>query len=307
MLNDFTIPSETKQCDLYVRVWNPSQEPRAVLQIVHGMAEYIDRYDDFANFMTDNGILVVGNDIAGHGKSIAKDGTLGYFGEKDGWSNITKDVRKVRNAVKEQYPNIPYVLLGHSMGSFVARTYAGRWGEDMDAFVFSGTAGKNGALPVAKLIAKAEIKSKGAKHPSEKLNALSFGAYNAAFKPNRTEFDWLCRDDRIVDKYVADPLCGFVFTAAAFKDLFDGLTEIQDIAWAKRVPIKPVLFIAGSKDPVGGRDANGVHQVADMLSTTGHEVTVNIYEGARHEVLNELNRLNVYADVLAFMNLVQHG
>ncbi|MEG1547742.1 MAG: alpha/beta hydrolase [Clostridia bacterium] len=305
MLNDFTIPSQTNQGNLFVRVWQPDGETRAVLQIVHGMAEHMQRYEEFAEFLKHNGILVVGNDISSHGKSsIDGDDIHGYFGEKDGWSNLVGDIRNVYQKVKAQYPFVPYILMGHSMGSFLARSYAGRNGDDMDAFVFSGTAGKNPALPIAKLIAQNEIKKKGAKTPSAILDSLSFGAYNNAFKPNRTRFDWLSRDSEQVDKYVNDPLCGFVFTASAFKDLFDGLSEIQDIKWAKLVPDKPIMLISGTADPVGGKQAKGVKQVADMLVETGHRVELNLYENARHELLNEINKDIVYADILDFINRV---
>ena len=303
MEKDFSFASATGQGDIRVRVWQPEDKPRAVLQITHGMAEHIDRYDDFAQYLAHNGVLVAGQDIAGHGKSIAPEGGIpGYFGEGDGWSANIADMRTLYNTIKAEYPDAPYILMGHSMGSFLARTYASRHGEDMDAFIFSGTAGKNPAVPIAKLIAKSEIKKHGGTTPSETLNGLSFGAYNNAFKPNRTGFDWLSRDAENVDKYVADPLCGFVFTAKAFSDLFNGLTEIQQSDWASKVPDRPILLISGTDDPVGGKNASGVRQVADKLIRTGHTVELNLYEQARHELLNETIKEQVYADLLDFIN-----
>lgn len=295
-----SIISATGEGELYVKVWQCDGAPKAAVQLIHGMAEHIERYDRFARALAAQGMLVVGYDQAGHGKSIPKGGTRGYFGASDGWSNLIKDVKQVREYIEQLAPGVPCVLFGHSMGSFVARSYAARHKDDHSVYIFSGTAGKNGALAIAKLIAKRELK-KGAKRESQLLNSLSFGAYNKPFKPNRTEFDWLSRDDSEVDKYVADELCGFCFTAKAFADLFDGLTELDQPSWASAVPNKPILLISGKNDPVGGKDAKGVLEVAQKLRSTGHDVTVKLYEGARHELLNELNKEAVTADIIQYI------
>ncbi len=299
-MNQINIASATGLCKLHVRVWEPEGRPKAVLQIVHGMAEHIDRYDDFAGFFVRNGILVVGADIASHGKSRESGGAKGYFGEKDGWSKLVEDIRALYRAIKQVYDDVPYFLFGHSMGSFLVRTYAARHGDDMDGFILCGTAGNNPALPVAKFIAKAEIKNKGATAQSKALNELSFGAYNKAFRPNRTEFDWLSVNEANVDGYVADEECGYVFTAGGFSDLFDGLAEIGAKDWAKKVPIKPMLLIAGALDPVGAM-GKGPREVEKSLTATGHDVKLILYEGMRHEVHNENGKEQVYADILSFL------
>lgn len=299
-MNQINIASATGLCKLHVRVWEPEGRPKAVLQIVHGMAEHIDRYDDFAGFFVRNGILVVGADIASHGKSRESGGAKGYFGEKDGWSKLVEDIRALYRAIKQVYDDVPYFLFGHSMGSFLVRTYAARHGDDMDGFILCGTAGNNPALPVAKFIAKAEIKNKGATAQSKALNELSFGAYNKAFRPNRTEFDWLSVNEANVDGYVADEECGYVFTAGGFSDLFDGLAEIGAKDWAKKVPIKPMLLIAGALDPVGAM-GKGPREVEKSLAATGHDVKLILYEGMRHEVHNENGKEQVYADILSFL------
>ncbi len=286
--------------DVYVKEWAPEGEVRAVLQLTHGMAEHIARYGAFAGFLNENGILVVGLDLPGHGKSIGQNGTPGSLAEENGWSRAVLDMRTLYEKTHAEHADVPYVLFGHSMGSFLARTYAARYGMDMDAFIFSGTSGKNPAVPIAKLLAKGEIKKNGGRAQSARLNGLSFGAYNKAFTPNRTEFDWLSRDEAEVDRYVADEHCGFVFTAGGFLDLFDGLSEIGSKTWAARVPQKPVLLISGAKDPVGG-NGRGVKEVAALLEKTGHDVTLHLYSECRHELLNELNREEVYRDILRFM------
>ena len=299
-MQNIVLESATGQGQLYIRIWEPEIPPKAVVHIVHGMAEHIDRYDRFAKFLNENAVLVIGADNASHGKSIKDGGVRGYFGPENGWDSLIKDMRAIHTEIKQAYPDLPHFLFGHSMGSFLARSYAARHGEDFDGFIFCGTAGKNPMLPIAKTIAKMEMRKKGLDTPSALLNNLSFGAYNNAFKPNRTLFDWLSRDEEEVDKYIADPACGFPFTAAGFRDLFFGLDEISSEAWAQKVPKKPILLISGDADPVG-TNGKGVQQVAQWLKKTGHNVNCILYPSARHELLNEINRDAVYGDVLCFI------
>ena len=305
-MHQIPLQSATGQGELYVRVWEPENQPKAVLQIVHGMAEHIERYDRFARYLNQNSILVVGADNASHGKSISKDGIRGYFGAVHGWNSLIQDIQSVHSIIKQSYCDLPCILFGHSMGSFLARSYAARHGDDLDGFIFCGTAGKNPALPVAKLLARCEIRKNGASTPSRLLDKLSFGAYNNAFEPNRTPFDWLSRDEAEVDKYVDDPACGFVFTAAGFRDLFDGLGEVSGPQWARRVPKRPILLIAGDADPVGA-NGKGVKQVEAWLVQSGHRVKCILYPGARHELLNETNREQVSDDVRLFIEGVCGG
>lgn len=295
-------PSSTGICEIRYRIWQPD-EPRISLQIIHGMAEHIARYNDFANFLALNGVLVYGMDLPGHGKSIREGEPYGYFGEKDGWDHLVEDNMTMHDIVQKDYPSLPRILLGHSMGSFLARTYAGRRGTDFDAFVFSGTAGGNPALPIAKLLASHAVRKGNAKKPDGRLNKLGFGAYNSQFKPARTDFDWLSRSTESVDAYVADPLCGFVFTSAGFYDLFRGLEQISGKKWAECVPKRPILLFSGDQDPVGS-NGKGVRQVEKWLVQTGHAPCVILYPDGRHEMLNEINREDVYRDVLLFLESV---
>ncbi|MEA4870802.1 MAG: alpha/beta hydrolase [Christensenella sp.] len=302
-LREKRFPSATGLCDIRYRMWVP-EDPHAALQITHGMAEHIDRYDEFASYLAENGVLVYGNDIVSHGKSIVPGMPKGYFGDKNGWDAVVQDMRSMRDLVKKDYPAIPFILMGHSMGSFLARTYAGRTGGDFDAFIFSGTAGANPVLAIGKLIAKREIKKTGGKLPSMTLFKMSFGSYNKAFQPNRTPNDWLSRDDAHVDAYNADDNCGFPFTAHAMYDVFTGLSEISNEKWASRVPKHPILVFSGAMDPVGNK-GKGVKQVHRWLEKTGHEAELKLYDGGRHEMLNEINRKDVYNDVLLFINAVE--
>lgn len=303
MIKESRLPSATGTGDMYIRFWIPDdRQPRAVLQLTHGMAEHIDRYDDFARFLNEKGVICVGQDHAGHGKSIDPSrGKQGYFGEKDGWTHLLEDMQSVCRLAKQEHSELPFILMGHSMGSFLARSYASRFPEGIDVFIFSGTAGKNPALPVAKWLVKREIKKHGAKGAGDKLDKLAFGSYAKAIPDAKTAFDWLSHDEAIVNAYNQDPLCGFVFTLGGFRDLFDGLTEIQHKDWAKKVPQKPILIFSGSADPVGGKNAAGPREVAQALSNTDHDVTLKIYENGRHEMLNEKEKLSVYQDVLTFI------
>lgn len=196
--------SSTGLCDINIRFWDAEhQPPRAALTIMHGMAEHVDRYDDFAGFLAQNGIAVAAADMASHGKSISENGIRGYFGPENGWDRLIDDALSVHNVIKQAYPSVPCFLLGHSMGSFLARSYAARHGDDIDAFVFCGTAGHNPVMPIAKLIANAEIKRTGGDVPSKKLDSLAFGAYNKPFE-QRTTFDWLSANQANVDRYIQD-------------------------------------------------------------------------------------------------------
>jgi len=300
MEREYRMPSATMLGDIYVKEWAPEGEIRAIVQITHGMAEHIARYQAFAEFLNANGILVTGLDLPGHGRSVGKDGMRGYIADEDGWSKTIADIRALLIKTRGEHENVKYVLFGHSMGSFLARTYASRHGSDADAYIFCGTAGRNPALAAAKLIAKYEIKKHGARAQSQTLNSLSFGSYNKAFAPNRTAFDWLSRVEAQVDRYVADNDCGFVFTAGGFKDLFEGLSEINGREWANSVPKKPILLISGEKDPVGG-NGKGVKEVAAWLTETGHDVTFKLYPDCRHELLNEINEADVFGDILKFI------
>ncbi len=299
---DQPLRSSTGLCNINILFREPEhQPPRAVLTVMHGMAEYVDRYNDFAGFLAENGIAFAAADMVSHGKSISENGIRGYFGPENGWDRLIEDALNVHNVIKQAYPSIPCILLGHSMGSFLARSYAARHGEDIDAFIFCGTAGRNPAMPIAKLVAKEEIKRTGGKTPNKLLDSLAFGAYNKPFE-GRTAFDWLSKNKENVDKYVADPLCGFTFTACAFRDLFTGLDEVSQPGWAAKVPNKPIMVIAGDKDPVGSM-GKGPKEVAAKLLESGHDVILKLYPEMRHEILNETGKEEVWKDVVDFINM----
>ena len=300
-MEELFFPSATKECDIYAKIWKPFGGVRCVLQFAHGMAEHIQRYDGFAHFLNQYGIVFAANDHAGHGKSLADPQHKGFFCGNNGWSAAVEDLRTFHKKLAEAFPDCPHFHMGHSMGSFLARTYAARYHDGFSGFVFCGTAGKNPAIKLGTLVAKGEIRRNGPMQPSKRLEKLGFGTYNKQFSPRRTDFDWLSRDMAQVDRYVADPLCGFTFTAEGMLDIFNGLSEISSTKWAVKVPTVPILLISGDQDPVGA-NGKGVRQVHDWLVKTGHTVTMHLYPQGRHEILNETNQQEVYQDVLAFIN-----
>lgn len=283
-------------------VWEPEGTPVAVVQLTHGIAEHIDRYDTFARWLNERGILVVAQDHMGHGKSVNNGGILGYF--HGGWFAAAEDTYCLLKQTKEQYPDIPYILFGHSMGSFLARTVLAKHPDSgIAGCVICGTAWQpGGLLKAAGLLSKLMCFGGADKKPSPGLKKLMFGSYNQRVEHVRTENDWLTRDDRIVDAYNADPLCGFTATAGLYRDMLSGICYIQSPEALKAMDRQtPVLFIAGGDDPVGAYGA-GVEKAAEEFRKAGMEqVRLKLYPLCRHEILNEINYLQVFEDVLSWI------
>jgi alpha-beta hydrolase superfamily lysophospholipase len=282
--------------DVFVNRWLPDGDPRAIVQIAHGLAEHSSRYARFAQRLTDRGYAVYGSDHRGHGKTSSPRGS---FAEKDGWQTVIDDLHAVTDKAREEHPDLPVVLVGHSMGSFISRGYAAQYGRELAGLVLSGTAGGAGAIgKVGVFLASTQARLRGHEHVSGLMNTLSFGQYNSAFKPTRTDFDWLSRDPAEVDKYINDPDCGFVFSAGGFADLLRGLEAVNTDRVASRIPKElPVHLASGDLDPVGA-NGKGVQKVAEQLRRLGvQDVTVKLWPQARHEILNETNRDEVEVEI----------
>ena len=301
---EYKFASTSGTGDIFARSFAPADpnEVKAVLQVVHGMAEHGERYRTMAYYLAYHGYAVFIHDHAGHGKSVANEEELGYFGEKDGWKCLVRDTRILTVKAADKYPNRPIFLLGHSMGSFVARSYAAQYGKDLQGAVFCGTSGENPGAAAGIALAGLLEKFKGEHYRSAFIDHIAFGTYNKKYDNPRTAFDWLSRDTQEVDQYIADPLCGFLFTTAGYKDMFTLLKSVSEKSWYKSVPKKlPMLLISGSMDPVGAY-GKGVRQVNSDLKKTGHEdVTLKLYDGARHELFNETNAKDVLKDLLAWL------
>ena len=294
MRESFTIPSNGIG-QLHCCRWMPEGEPKAVLQIVHGIAEYIERYDDFAGFLNGLGYVVVAEDHMGHGQTVGAEGTQGYF--EGGWFTAVSDSYALLRKTKAEYPQIPYVLFGHSMGSFMARTILEVYPDSgIAAAVICGTGWQPRAiLPGAIGICQLACKKVGEKNPSDTLQNMVFGGYNKRVEHPRTEFDWLTRDTKVVDAYIAHPSCGFTASTGLLRDMLTGIRFIeQKQNLAKMNKDLPVLFIAGGDDPVGNY-GKGVTRAAEEFRKAGMKhVACRLFPLGRHEILNEINRREVY-------------
>lgn len=282
--------------------WTPERQPKAVLQIVHGIAEFVERYDDFANYLTSLGFVVVAEDHMGHGQSIAGGSTRGFF--HGGWFNAVQDTYQLMQDTMAQFSGVPYVLFGHSMGSFMARTILAKYPDSgIAAAIICGTGWQpTFAIPALIKVVESICKKYGEETPSEPLHKMIFGGYNKRISPERTPTDWLTRDNAIVDAYNTHPLCGFVPACGLLRDMMKGIYYVQqpkNLANMKKQ--LPVLFIAGAEDPVGPY-GKGVAQAAKAFRKAGMvNVSLKLYPDCRHEILNELNKEEVYEDIVRWL------
>lgn len=304
---EFTFKSVSGLADIHAAKYIPENaEVKGVFQIAHGMAEHLERYEPFIDVLCENGYAVYINDHLGHGKSVTSDEELGYFGEKDGWKNFIEDCYQLLKIAKKDYGDKPYYFFGHSMGSFVSRSFTFKYADELTGAVFCGTSGPNPAAPIGAKVASLIGKVKGSHYRSKFIDNLAFGAYNKKFE-GRTAFDWLSRDNDQVDKYIADKYCGFLFTAYGYRDMFSLLGSVSNDKWFTEYPKQlPVLIISGEMDPVGNYSV-GVRQVYDKLREAGKSnVDLHIYPNGRHEILNEREAFgDVCRDVLAWAEKIK--
>ena len=288
--------------ELFVYAWLPDGKVRGVLQIVHGMAEHAARYADTAAALAAEGWAVYAADNRGHGRT-ASEGDRGHLGDEGGWSHVLTDLKQLCDHAHELHPGVPYVLMGHSLGSFFVQSFLYTYPGVVDAAVLSGTNGDPGPLAVGGLAAaKLERLRMGKRGRSALLDKLSFGAFNKPFEPVRTGFDWLSRDTAQVDRYVADPLCGFFLSAQAWIDVIGGLRENAKPANHARIPKDlPVYLFAGARDPVGNQTRGIAKLVAAYKAAGVANLEERFYPDGRHEMVNEINREEVWRDLAAWL------
>ncbi len=298
---DFSFKSATGVCEIHGRQFLPQTQAKAAVAIHHGMAEHMERYTDFITYLTSNGVAVFMHDMANHGFSNQNRAELGFFGKKDGWLGLIKDYKTVFECMTKAYPAVKHIAFGHSMGSFVVRCFDARYPELSSASVYMGTGGTNDAAGIGIKVADLIAHIKGAHHRSEFMDKLAFGKYNVKFE-KRTSYDWLTRDQAIVNQYIADPLCGYLFTIKGMADLLHLNTAANSDEWYEKVRKDlPILLISGAEDPVG-EYAKGIDEVYNKLLQSGHTaVEEKLYSECRHEVLNELNKEEVYEDIYSFI------
>lgn len=289
-MTEFTFLSTDGKTQLHGMRWEPDGgSVRAVLQICHGVAEHIARYDAFARYLNGLGIAVVGHDHLGHGLSLPEGSTPVYFGAGNTWNTVVDDIYVLHQRIRLWYPDVPLCIMGHSMGSFLTRTYLIRYPGTVKAAVIMGTGWQPKAVIAGGMaVAKAVGAVVGENGTSDLVTNLAFGAYNKLFAPNRTSCDWLSADEDNVDAYMADPLCGADATVGLFRQMLSGIRFNQKLSNLRQMdPRIPVLFVAGEKDPVGDC-GNGVRRTYQEFRRAGvQDCTLKLYPGLRHEILNE--------------------
>ena len=303
--HDFSYPSCDGEHSIHARRCVPDTEPKAIIQIAHGVGDYIERYDELMAYLAERGYLVAGNDHLGHGRNIRSEFDRGFFAAEDGWDLVVGDMHRLHRQMQEEYPGLPYIFYGHSMGSFLTRSYMIRYPGSYDAVILSGT----GHMPSLTIRAGyalccAAVKQYGPRKTADFLNKVAFGSYNKRIKFPRTEFDWISCDPDVVARYVADPLCGFVCKTSLYRDMMGALlfiTRQKNIGKISKTA--PVYFLSGAQDPVGEYGA-GVERAYQAFCKAGvRDVFFRLYPEGRHEMHNELNRQQVYADVYEWLEL----
>lgn len=300
-ISNFTFKGE-EDTDIYVYKYEPIEKENinGIVQISHGMSEEAGRYKKFANYLTDNGYIVYINDHRGHGKSAENINRIGILAQKDGIHCIVKDLNKLTKIIKTENNGLPIFLFSHSMGSFAAQKYIIDYSEDIDGVILSGTNGLHGIeVDLGFLVAKVISKIQGREKKAYLIDKLAFGGFNKKFKPNKSEFDWLSRDFKEVEKYIENEYCGVVFSNGYFYDLFKLFKEIRNINNLKKINSKlPIYIFAGDKDPVG-KFGKGITKLYENYKKVGIEnVEFKLYSGGRHEMLNEINKDEVINDTI---------
>lgn len=286
-------------CRIHFYIYMP-EKPKAAVMYSHGMCEYIERYEDFAKFLCDNDIAFCGCDNLGHGSSVADEDMRGYFGHEKGPIHMVRDLRNMRRIMEQQLPDVPYFLIGHSMGSFLARILLSHYDFKWNGAIFTGSAGAITGAPALYEIIEEIIRRRGECYRHLVGTKAVFGIFNLRTENYRTPYDWLSRSDENVDRFCADPKCHFIFTLAGYRDMLWLLSCCNTEACIENTPRDvPILFLSGGMDPVGEYGA-GVRRACEEYRKRGCDAKLRIYREARHELLFELNKNEVQQDILKY-------
>lgn len=298
--------SSTGRNQIRTLIWREEElTPIGVFQMAHGMAEHIERYDAFARFLASNGFVVCGADHLGHGKSVNSDQDYGYFDEYNGDKRLVDDMHILTKIMKKKYPDLPYFLFGHSMGSLCARVYTAHFGEELNGAIYCGTAEVPASAELLQPAINAACEKFGAHADAHVIGNLFNSVANlSAHEKNGAPAAWISTNKANQEAYMNDPLCGFPLTLGGYRDMFALAVECGSRDWASKVPADlPVMIISGAKDPVGF-NGKGTLSVADNLVLAGHEPTVILYPGDRHELLFEDDHETVYNDILSWLHSI---
>lgn len=300
-----TYPSTAHGVTVKGYFFAPEGQAKAIVQLSHGMIDRIGHYEELISALVDAGFAVVGNDHIGHGETAENETAFGHFGRRGARRDLVSDLHEMSRLAKERFGALPLVLVGHSMGSFLARAYAARYPSELTALVLLGTSGKNPALPFGKLLADLLTLFRGRRYRSMTLAKLTFRGYLSRVRCEGSHLAWLTRDEECRREVAADPLCHFIFTVSAYRELFSMLGEVNRRAWFRALPRQlPILLASGAEDPVGAY-GRGVCRVAASLARKGMQnLTLRLYAGARHDLHHETNRAEFFSDLVSYLREV---
>lgn len=302
--SELTFPSSDGKNQVFAEIYTPKTvSAKGVVQLSHGMIDYVTRYKGLAEFLTANGYIFAGNHHLGHGKTAACEDDFGFFAEKDGVKYLLKDLHAMNKQLRSLFPALPVIMLGHSMGSFLARLYVEKYPHDLAGVIIHGTSGPNGLIPLGKLAVGIRRMMKGAKYRSSFITKLAFGSYNSHYPKSEGKLAWLTRDTEAVSGKYTDKYASFKFTLAGYADLFDMIAKSNSSEWFSNYPKDmATLIVSGADDPVGKYGKGPTYVYKKLLMERLSRVSLKLYEGARHELFNETNRDEVCRDLLAWLD-----
>ena len=301
--NEYRFPSADGKNTIYAEIYTPKHAaPKGIVQLAHGMIDYTGRYTALASFLCEHGFIFAGNHHLGHGKSVGTGEDFGFFAERDGYKYVLEDINSMNKYLHKTHPDLPVILLGHSMGSFISRLYVAQHPTAVSGLIIHGTGGPNPLVGVGKLLSKLITSFYGARHRSELINNMAFGSYNKRYPKEEGHNAWLTRDLAKVADRDTNEFTSFKFTVSGYTDLFTFLAGSNSKAWFKSYPKKmPTLVMSGDMDPVGDYGKGPAYVYKQLMINGASNVTLKMYEGARHELFNETNADEVFHDILAWI------
>ena len=301
--SEISYPSSDGIHTIHAEIYFPKTEnPRGIVEIAHGLVDYVERYKPLAEFLTENGYIVAGNDHLGHGKSVKDSSEFGFFAKKGGVNYVISDLYEMNRYLRHTYKGLPVFLLGHSMGSFIARLYAERYPHSISGLIIHGTAGPNPILPIGKALTALMELFRGANYRRKFISDMAFSGYNKRFTKEEGRNAWLTRNTDAVREKDKDERGGFMFTVSGYRDLFRMLGKCNSKEWFKKYPKSlPTLIVSGDADPVGNYGKGPLYVYKRLMISGAEKLELKLYEGARHELFNETNSGEVFSDLLAWL------